>query len=125
MSKYGVFSGPYFPIFSPNAGKYGPEKTPYLDTQCMTQEMCQRAVHRSFFVFDYIPDKCKTQEICNLAVSLYPSFIVHCPYKYITQESLDNNFDEDDPDSIILVRLLDKSMLWAWSWPPTTIKTKQ
>ena len=25
LSKYGVFSGP-------NAGKYGPEKTPYLDT---------------------------------------------------------------------------------------------
>ena len=33
MSKYGVFSEPYFPsVFSPNAGKYGPEKTPYLDT---------------------------------------------------------------------------------------------
>ena len=48
MSKYGVFSGPYFPafglnteiylripqtsVFSPNAGKCGPEKTPYLDT---------------------------------------------------------------------------------------------
>ena len=45
MSKCGVFSGPYFPafglnaeryevslVFSPNAGKYGPEKTPYLDT---------------------------------------------------------------------------------------------
>ena len=41
MSKYGVFSGPYFPVFglnpvylsvfSPNAGKYGPEKTPYLN----------------------------------------------------------------------------------------------
>ena len=35
------FSGLYFPafgliteryVFSPNAGKYGPEKTPYLDT---------------------------------------------------------------------------------------------
>ena len=34
MSKYGVFSGPYFPafglqylsVFTPNAGKYGPEK---------------------------------------------------------------------------------------------------
>ena len=35
------FSGPYFPVFglntetygvSPNTGKYGPEKTPYLDT---------------------------------------------------------------------------------------------
>ena len=41
MSKYRVFSGPYFPIFglntpyltvfSPNARKYGPEKTPYMD----------------------------------------------------------------------------------------------
>ena len=26
------FSGPCFPVFSPNTGKYGPEKTPYLDT---------------------------------------------------------------------------------------------
>ena len=32
MSKYGVISGPYFPVFSPNTGKYGPEITPYLDT---------------------------------------------------------------------------------------------
>ena len=32
MSKYGVYSGAYFSVFSPNAGKYGPEKTPYLDT---------------------------------------------------------------------------------------------
>ena len=26
------FSGPYFPVFSPNTGKYGPEKSPYLVT---------------------------------------------------------------------------------------------
>ena len=26
------FSGPYFPVFGMNTGKYGPEKTPYLDT---------------------------------------------------------------------------------------------
>ena len=32
LSKCGVFSGPYFPVFSPNTGKYGPEKSPYLDT---------------------------------------------------------------------------------------------
>ena len=38
MSKYGVFSGPYCPVFrlsagiSPNTGKYGLEKTPYLDS---------------------------------------------------------------------------------------------
>ena len=32
MSKYGVLSGPYFPVFGLNTGKYGPEKTSYLDT---------------------------------------------------------------------------------------------
>ena len=45
VSKYRVFSDPYFPVsklntercgylsvFSPNAGKYGPEKAQYLDT---------------------------------------------------------------------------------------------
>ena len=30
--KCGVFPGSYFPVFSPNTGKYRPEKTPYLDT---------------------------------------------------------------------------------------------
>ena len=32
VSKYGVFSDSCLPVFSPNTGKYGPEKTPYLDT---------------------------------------------------------------------------------------------
>ena len=32
MSKYGVFFGRYFPVFALSAGKYGPEKTPHLDT---------------------------------------------------------------------------------------------
>ena len=32
MSKYGVISGPYFPVFGLNSGKYGPEITPYLNT---------------------------------------------------------------------------------------------
>ena len=32
VSKFGVFSGPYFPVFGLNAGKYGAEKTPFLDT---------------------------------------------------------------------------------------------
>ena len=31
-SKYGVISGPYFPVFGQNTGKYGPEITPYLAT---------------------------------------------------------------------------------------------
>ena len=32
VSKYEVYSGPHFPVFSPNTGKHGPEKTPYLYT---------------------------------------------------------------------------------------------
>ena len=32
VSKYGVFSGPYFPVFGLNTRKYGPEKTPYSST---------------------------------------------------------------------------------------------
>ena len=32
MSKYGVFSGPYLPVLSPNADNYGTEKIPYLNT---------------------------------------------------------------------------------------------
>ena len=32
VSKYEVISGPYFPVFGLNTGKYGPEITSYLDT---------------------------------------------------------------------------------------------
>ena len=32
MSKYGVFSDSYFPVFRINTGKYGPEKIRYFDT---------------------------------------------------------------------------------------------
>ena len=32
MSKYGVVSGPYFPVLGLNTEKYGPEITPHLDT---------------------------------------------------------------------------------------------
>ena len=32
VSKYGIFSGPYFPVFSLNTGKCSSEKTSYWDT---------------------------------------------------------------------------------------------
>ena len=32
VSKYGVISGPFLPVFGLNTGKYGPEVTPYLHT---------------------------------------------------------------------------------------------
>ena len=52
MSIYGVFSGPYFlafglnteryGVFSLNVGKYGPEKTRYLDTSRSVYKTMQR-----------------------------------------------------------------------------------
>ena len=92
----------------------------YITECCKNQEMCNKAVHRCFFVFDSIPDQYKTHEICDIVVSVYPFSTVYCPDKYITQKmcekgilwvnlnniNLDNNFDEDDPDTIILIRLL-------------------
>ena len=51
VSKYGVISGPYFPVFSPNTGKYGPEITPYLDTfhsvPVALYELCKKTRKRS------------------------------------------------------------------------------
>ena len=41
MSKYGVFSGPYFPVFGLNTGKYGPQKTPYLGNKDDVHEIFQ------------------------------------------------------------------------------------
>ena len=32
VSKHRISSGPYIPVLGLNTGKYGPEKTPYLDT---------------------------------------------------------------------------------------------
>ena len=46
VSKYGVFSGLYFPAFGlntdQNVEKYGPEKTPYLDTFHTVEEIAKR-----------------------------------------------------------------------------------
>ena len=33
VSIYGIISDPYFPVFSPNTRKYGPEKTPQVYDQ--------------------------------------------------------------------------------------------
>ena len=53
MSKYGVISGPYFPVFSSNTGKYGPELTAYLDTFHAVQDI-QILVFLSFQVFLHV-----------------------------------------------------------------------
>ena len=57
VSKYGVISGSYFPLFglntdrfSPNTGKYGPEITLYLGTFHVVIE-CEKNVSK-YLVFD-------------------------------------------------------------------------
>ena len=55
VSKYGVYSGPYFSVFSTNKGKYRlletpylgkyrPEKTPYLDTFHIVNTISNRKI---------------------------------------------------------------------------------
>ena len=66
MPKYGVFSGSYFPafglntpylsVFSPNAGKYGPEKTSYLDnfTQWLLCRFCNLNKNATQYHFEVL-----------------------------------------------------------------------
>ena len=48
MSKYGVISGPYFPVFGLNTGKCGPEITPYLDTFLVVHVSPENLVNWTF-----------------------------------------------------------------------------
>ena len=70
-----------------------PSKIKFVPECYETQKKRHRAVHRCFFVFDFIPGQYKTQEIYNLAVSLHPSFIMYCPCKYVAQEVCDEAVD--------------------------------
>ena len=71
LSKCGVFSGPHFPVFSPNTGKYGPEITPYLD------------IFHAVFAVDII-NKFQTFLSLKSPVVIYKSFIrPHLDYRFI------------------------------------------
>ena len=60
MSEYEVISGPYFPVFSPNTGKYGPEINLYLDTFYAVINMrAMPKCHMKKGIL-YIEDKTKT-----------------------------------------------------------------
>ena len=45
VSKYGVISGPFSPVFVLNTGKYRPEITPYLDTFHAVTAVFQQLVY--------------------------------------------------------------------------------
>ena len=100
-----------------------------------TYEMCGRIVSEDLVVIVYCPDKYKTRRMCDKAVGLLQikwlkNFILLYTDKnilYLNEDSgnvvfscnemgilnidiyninLDNNSDEDDPDTITLIRLL-------------------
>ena len=60
VPKYGVFYGPYLPEFSPNRGKYVPEKTPYLDTfhavlYCRISQVLEESTHEMPWNWELFP----------------------------------------------------------------------
>ena len=82
VSKYGLISGPYFPVFSPNTGKYGPEvivfghfsSSEQLESSSANINIVDEDLLRTFYkffclwflVFQVISEKhCATQQrIC-------------------------------------------------------------
>ena len=56
-----------------------------------TQEMCDKAVNRCFFVFIYILDWYKTQEMCDRVISEDPFMIVYCSDRCKTQGMCDES----------------------------------
>ena len=50
VSKYGGFSGLHFAVFSPNAGRHGPEKPLYLSTFHVVYDICIRLIGCTLFV---------------------------------------------------------------------------
>ena len=57
VSKYGFFSGPYFPVF-------GPEKTPYLDTFHAVIISPNLAIFQGFYI-SYLKQKFSRTHIIN------------------------------------------------------------
>ena len=60
VSKCGVISGPYFPVFNQNTGKCGPEITTYLDT-----------FHAVLITKKWLPNLPKWSFICLFSLRLY------------------------------------------------------
>ena len=105
-----------------------PSTIKFVSECFMTRGMCNKAIN-VFFVFDST-DRYKTQEMCDRVVSRDSFLIVYCSGKYKTKTTalyadentwvskwvflyikiliiltLIKNFDEDDTDTIILIRL--------------------
>ena len=82
VSKYGVFSDPYFPVFSVNAGKYGPENTSYLDTSHSENALVSsNEFQRCSTILRVIPWKSGHEGLKNSLID--PIFIYVIPYAHL------------------------------------------
>ena len=93
MSKYGVISGPYFPVFSPNTGKYGPEITPYLETFHAVSDSeleSQQAVNTVFETIEGSKNFCKLllDEIHIKPATGYMLQITLFDFRLVSQKTL-------------------------------------
>ena len=75
MAKYGVFSGPYFPIFSPNTGKYGLEKTSYLNTFHAVSDIhiCTTQMRYAVPIMSTTDGTPKTESLMDLLKTWHPN----------------------------------------------------
>ena len=78
----------------------------------LKRRKCQKAVDTQSFTLDYVPDYYKTHTMCEKAVSEEPfmfedldNAVYFCQY-FNTGSLDDNNFNHDDPETIILVRTI-------------------
>ena len=68
VSKYGVISGKYFPVFGLNTRKYGPEKSPYFDTFHVVLSDCENMIVSLQFFPDLSIFDCCFQDYRDLSV---------------------------------------------------------
>ena len=103
VSKYGVFSGPYFPAFGLNTGKYGVEKTPYLET--FQAELPAATNNKSIYILgDSVVKDVERRKFKNslgnnhiASVRGFPGAQVKCLKDYVKPCIRENN-----PENVIL-----------------------
>ena len=91
VSKYGVFSSPYFHAFGLNAGKYGSEKTPHLDnyyavvklkTLCINSLMIEVYKYLKGHSSDIMNDIFKLRKMSTISETFTSSRQNPCSLKY-------------------------------------------
>ena len=71
-----------------------PSTIRFIPENLLTQEMCNKAVNKCFFVFDSIHYQYKTQEMCSSIIFEDSFSISYAPDQYKTQQVCDKVVDD-------------------------------